>query len=86
MDGLKFVRQEEIAPGVHAFFFAGDGRAVAVLAPRPGHADFTLPTDASVQIRDLWNNPVAPGDPMANGTVLLTRVGELPALAKLLRP
>lgn len=86
VDGLRFVRHEEPAPGLHAFFFEGDGRAVAVLAPRPDHAPFSLPSDPAVEIRDVWNNPVAPGSSVEKSTVFVSAPGNAARLRGLLSP
>ncbi len=82
VDGLKFLRHREITPGVHAFFFEGDGRAVAVLAPRPDHAAFSIPADPSLEVRDLWNNLLPSGPALDQSTVFVSSVGTADALEK----
>jgi hypothetical protein len=84
VDGLKFVKHEELAQGVHAFFFEGDGRAVAVLAPRPDHAPFNLPSAAGIELRDIWMNPVPPGAALEIGTVFASATGSASELRKAL--
>lgn len=84
VDGLKFMRHEEIAPGVHAFFFEGEGRSVAVLAPRPDHSPYSLPEDPALEVRDLWNNPLAVGSALEQSAVLITAKDSADALEKIL--
>jgi hypothetical protein len=81
VDGLRFAGHIEPAKGVHAWLFEGQGRAVAVLTPRPDHAPFTPPQSAS--IRDLWMNPVPSGSPVDKGTLFATIEGTASDLRKL---
>lgn len=86
VDGLRFVRREEPAPGVHAFLFEGGGRAVAVLAPRPDHAPFKVPAGEGVEARDIWNNIPPPQSALENGTVFVTLQGKADELSARLLP
>ena len=85
VDGLRFVRHKEIAQGVHAFFFEGEGRAVAVLAPRPDHAPYSLPAKPEIQAFDIWNNPVPTGSALAKETLILSMAGKMEDLQAALR-
>ena len=56
IEGLKFVKTAEVAPGVFAYIFAGEGRWVAAISPKPGHAGYDVP--AGLTAVDLFGNPV----------------------------
>jgi hypothetical protein len=55
LEDTQFVERLEPAPGVTAYVFGGQGRAVAVLAPRIGSA--TASTPPQLKRLDLYGNP-----------------------------
>lgn len=56
LEDTTFARVAEPSPGVFAYLFMGEGRAVAALCPKPGHAEYRLP--AAAEAVDLFGNPV----------------------------
>lgn len=86
VDGLNFVELTEIADGVFAYFFEGDGRAVAVLCPRSPSDSFSLPEAPDLSYTDLWLNPVAAGKKLDGATHFASTSGNVPKLKSLLNP
>ncbi len=56
LEDAKFVRVTEVSPGVFAYLFAGDGRAIAALCPKAGHAEYDVPENH--EAFDLFGNPL----------------------------
>ena len=61
LEDTDFVRRVDVARGVHAYLFAGAGRAVAVLSSSPEHEPYSLPSGPGLAANDLFGNPLTPG-------------------------
>lgn len=85
LEDAKFVKVTAVKPGVYAYLFQADKRAVAVLSTKPGHAAYTLPQIAQAQLRDLFGNPVAPGTKLGEYVVFVSTPGQAGTLAKALQ-
>ncbi len=81
LEDTHFIRRLDLAEGVHAYLFAGDGRSVAVLAKRPGHAACAIPRPVGAAVEDLFGNPVDEGRRMGDELVYLCAEGGVEALA-----
>ena len=85
VDGLRFVESTEIGSRLHAYFFEGEGRASAVVAPLADHAPFVLPAAPGLEYRDIWMNPVSPGTALAGSTILVSFTGNAADLRQALQ-
>ena len=63
LDGTRFVKRLDLGGGMHAYFYEGDGRAVAAVSSGPTFPLWTLPaaTPAGIRALDVFGNPVAAG-------------------------
>ena len=86
VDGLKFVNLKEIVEGVFAFFFEGNGRAVAVICPRTQTDAFVFPAIDGVTYTDVWLNPVSPGQKLDGQTHFASISGTAQTLQSQLKP
>jgi hypothetical protein len=84
LEDTAFVKTLEPTPGVYAHLFQGLTTAVAVLATKPGHAVYTVPTAEGVQVTDLFGNPVAAGTKAGDLLLYLSCEGQTSRLEKLL--
>lgn len=71
LEDTKFAKHLEPKPGVFAYLFEGQGRAVAVLSTKPEHAAYKLPSAQGLQATDLFGNPVRPGTEVGDNLVYL---------------
>ncbi len=85
LENTRFVRQVPCDQGVTAYLFQGDGRAVAVVSPMPGHAPWRVPEAQGTEAIDLFGNPVASGEPLGPYLVYLSARGDAAALEQVLR-
>ena len=85
LEDTNFVRRVDVARGVHAYLFAGAGRAVAVLSSSPEHEPFSLPSDPSLDASDLFGNPLAPGTAFAGTIAYVVSDAEVGVLQRALR-
>jgi len=84
LEDTKFVERVEIGKGVHAYLFAGKGRAVAAISSSPTYERVLIPLGAGVSRRDLFGNPLPPDATFA-GRVVYLQAKSLSALQKLLK-
>jgi len=80
LEDTQFSRRLELADGVWAYVFTGDGRSVAVLSAGPRHAPYTIPHPAGAAVEDMLGNPVADGAEMDQGLVYISGPGDAAAL------
>jgi len=77
LEDTRFVKSLTPAEGVTAYLFEGAGRSLAVLAPMPNHAAWSLPSEAALALTDLFGNPLQPGAPLDK--TLVYAAASLPA-------
>lgn len=79
LEGTGFAERIEPAENVFAYLFEAPGgsRSVAVLAPRPRHAEYPLPGGAELTLRDLLGNPLEAGSVLGRRLVYVQ--AEMPA-------
>jgi hypothetical protein len=83
LEDTRFAKRLELAEGIYAYLFAGDGRSVAVISSAPKYADFTIPQPVGVSVTDLFGNPLPAGTKFTGRLVYLSTektVHELEAL------
>lgn len=80
LEGTQFSRRLELAHGVWAYVFTGEGRSVAVLSAGPQHAPYTIPHPAGATVEDMLGNPVAEGAQIDLGIVYVSAPGDIGAL------
>lgn len=85
LEDTKYVRHVEPAQGVYAYLFQGRTWAVAVLAGKPGHAEYPVPEAMGVLRTDLFGNPVKAAEMLGDNLVYLTAESML-RLEQALRP
>jgi len=72
LEDTRFAKRLELAEGIYAYLFAGDGRSVAVISSAPKYADFAVPQPAGVSATDLFGNPLPAGSKFAGRLVYLS--------------
>jgi hypothetical protein len=72
LEDTKYVKHVEPAPGVFAYLFEGNGRAVAVLSSQPDHAAYAVPAAPGVQTTDLFGNPLRAGEKLQDNLVYMS--------------
>ena len=72
LEDTHYTRTIEPKPGVYAFLFEGQGRAVAVLSSKPVHAAYAVPTAAGLEATDLFGNPVKSGEKLQDNLIYLS--------------
>ena len=82
LDETKFVERRTIVKGVTAYVFSGNGRAIAVLIPMPGHASFLPPRGEGIEVLDLFGNPVPKGEKLGGRLVYVILDGGAKKLAE----
>lgn len=84
VEGKKHQKTITVAAGVTAYLFQGDRGAVAVLSPRAGHAVYTVPTSATITVRDLFGNPLPANAPVTDTVVFVSTTQSAAQLEALL--
>jgi len=62
LEDTHFVKRAQVARGVYAYLFAGNGRSVAVIMSANDFAPYRAPRIANASVRDLFGNILTDGE------------------------
>jgi hypothetical protein len=83
IEDTRHTKTLQLAEGVYAYLFEGQGRGVAVLSTAPKFAAYTPPQATGIQTLNLFGNPRA-ATPLDENLVYLVAQGPVANLEKLL--
>lgn len=84
LEDTRHVKNLEVAPGVFAYLFEGQNRAVAALSTAAKHDPYTLPALNGVQVMDLFGNPLTGAVEVKDDVIYLETSGTAAQLENLL--
>ena len=84
MEDVKFTRRAEVATGIYAYIFNGNGRSTAVLSRTPQAGEYAIPDAEGVAALDLFGNPLPPGSTFSGTLIYLSTEEGVEFIEKLL--
>ncbi|MDH7569212.1 MAG: hypothetical protein QHJ73_06465, partial [Armatimonadota bacterium] len=86
LEDTRFVKQWQVAEGVTAYLFEGEGRAVVAVSALPNARPYVPPARPGLRVTDLFGNPVPNGQPVGHTLAYVSMAGSAAALEKALQP
>lgn len=80
LEDTRFVKTIEVAEGVYAHLFEGEGRSVAALTSARKWGRYAMPQEAGLTLHDLFGNPLPAGSSFEGRVVYIGREGSVAEL------